>query len=404
MKTERNDGFKLELGSRTPLRHGDSSLPHRTWLKDPVRNDLPMYVERIKGFMQTESTGWAGPLNASRQEHQNDHEGFSFADHWAYYMKAHIEKYGTPQTVLEISIGPDAALLENHLNILPNSTIWVIEENPKNIEAAKNRLTQKGYKLDNVVFVEGNAANPESYKKIPYLGLIATNNLIQHIPTGYTEMQKLMGKDGKAPLSVLLDTLSQVLAKDGTLIVGDLAVGQWDINPAKGYEDDPEVQKMAGQGKFYIYGGETPDGRKFPGAMALGWPISRMASAFKNENEIAETINKFSSGKLAVIDGSLSTLQIKNMGPKDPATIITAHIPATLVAGIRGAIEGAQKAKGSVPEGSEIAKILEARIPQLVGAEKALTAMGLSYLEMLKDKRIAGVFPAHYIQGFRNDN
>src|SRR3989344_2134299 len=160
------------------LRHGDSKLPQRAWHGEPVVRSITDEVTKIIAWMNTETTGWAGELNASRQLFQNEHPGFSFADHWANYLQEFQSQHGAPQTILEISIGPDGALLENQLNIFPNAETWVIEEQQVNIDAATTKLAGKGYQLDKVHFITGDAANSQDYKEMPQFDIITTNNLI----------------------------------------------------------------------------------------------------------------------------------------------------------------------------------------------------------------------------------
>lgn len=393
------------------LRHGDPDLPQRGWLTSPLKGDIKAYVEKIQDWMSTESTGWAGQLNTSRQEHQNTHEGYGFADHWADYLKNFNAKHGPPENILEISVGPDAALVENHLNTTPNANITVIEENEENVNLATSTLEEKGYDLSRVNFVVGNAANPALYESLPYFDLIATNNLIQHIPVAPTKLQELIGLVKWNPLGSLLTTISNKISPSGHLIIGDLAIQEWDVNPAEGYQDDPEVLELVGKSKLYIKGGQGINGT-FPGALQLGWPLSRRTTAFKDASHIVQTISEHSGAKFKLVSDSISSLENKNMSLDDPAAIITAHIPATLVAGIRGGILNSQKAKEAVQNGNLMGKSLSAAeqesileylnttIPQLEKAKQGLTILGILYLLTLQDKRFSGVFPTHHIQNF----
>lgn len=374
------------------LRHGDPVRPKRSWSR-PVSGDIHEYVGRIKNWLVSETAGWQGQLNQSRQEHQNNHVGYNFADHWADCMREFAERSPAPIHILEVSVGPDAALLENHLNIFPQAQIWVIEENPANIEAAQAKLTENNYDLDRVHFREGNASVAQTYGRLPHFDIICANNLIQHIPVAPTQLQRLMGVT-ESPLRGLLGQLDLHLVPDGSLFVGDLAVTQWDINPAPGYENDPEVVKEVTRGKLYIHGND-----KFPGAVKLGWPISRQATAFDDATHIAEVVRKYSSGRLRVVE-SPSTLEIKDMGPNDPAAIITAHIPATLAAGARAGLANAKKI-GETAKQPQILNYLKESIPMMESAGEALTALGIVYLSTLEDKRFCGVFPTHYIQRFQ---
>lgn len=241
---------------------------------------------------------WSGNMYLSaiedaRQRHQNNYPGDYPQENWGrghlrFHKQLKDQRKLAPKKVATLGVGVDAVLVQNLLEVYRGVEVFAVEIEPSRLEGAKETLLSARPKEDlarRVHFCPGDAA--EVLPTLPKMDLIDTQLLLIHLPKDPPILQGVLG------------SIADNLAPDGLATVSDLAIREWNVLPAKGYEKDPDVGSLINIARTYLHGNRNIGG-VFPGAIELAWGRTK-ANPWANKEEIAAAVQTHTNGRLRLV-------------------------------------------------------------------------------------------------------
>ena len=335
--------------------------------------------------------GWVGTYEDARLWWQNNHridQNPNFGDHHFNYYVSLRERGVSPKKIATVGVGKDASLVENLATLFPNAVITIVEQNPSKISGARQTLETDGFSLEHLSFVQGDGMAIFSQQPGAF-DLIDVQLLIQHLskqpPAIWDETRQ-----GVYPtLEKMIATFETALAPGGHLVVSDMTILEWNHQVPPECENDPEVQKLLTDAKYYVYG----DPGKPLGALNLGWR-NRAASTFATPDEIVATVTQYAPKLRALNEWRMSAGD--QYTHQCNAYLISAmYMPLTLREAAKSALQ-LHRMVASAP--SPKAEVAKQAIPRLEAGVNWLTVYGRRYLEIISDPRIRVTVPRMHWQ------
>lgn len=318
-------------------------------------------------------------------------------DHKKYHQALRGKLSDEVRNVVTFGVGWEAGLVKNLYAVYPQAGIHAVELNEERLKIAETSTVEAGLDSARLHYHPGDAATVLS--ALPRFDVVDVQLLFIHLT--------------KTEMSAILEGTANKLAPEGILSVSDVLIRKWNVAPAVGFEENPEVQQLVADSQEFLHGNLEKGGR-FPGAVEIAW--GGRAHPWEDREKIAQTVTEYTNGRLVKItDPELDQEATENSFPSDSREALLAALIAPTIAlsaqrGL-GMLETRRLmllvSRVAVVDGmfqdqlnKQFEQIDQQKAKMLVAINE-LFVRGPKFVEALRDPRILTVLPPMSRQAFR---